>query len=230
MPTIPYHYPRALELEGRHPADAGSWPITVLRLEVGEGLPRPDTSWWFVTFPEGEPIPSTHRPPSEVLWRNFCYRRVRSSLECDRHIALDPGGVTRLAFHLTAAWANPPGGVIPIPCDADQVLPQTHAAALIGRIPDRRQFHFRLLWRDWGDNGTGYMPYEYFDRYVFDCWATYGQPVTFPKKNGVEVKGFSGYTSVHTPLGRHSPETSAGGRGCRTSRCTRRCLLSLAPE
>jgi len=88
---------------------------------------------------------------------------------------LDPDGLTRLAFHLTAAWANPPGGMIPRPSDADRPIPHTQAATFIGRIPDRRLFHFRVKWSDWGDHGTGYMPYEYFDRYVFECWATYGR-------------------------------------------------------
>ena len=175
MRTIPYYYPRALELEGRHPSDAGSWPITLRRLEIGEGLPKPETSWGWVILPEGEPFPSTHRPPPYVLWRNFFYRRIRSSTECDRHLFLDPDGLTHLACHLTAAWANPPGGMIPLPSEADPLLPHTHAAVVIGRIPDRRLFHFRVKWRDWGDHGTGYMPYDYFDRYVFDCWATYGR-------------------------------------------------------
>ncbi len=176
MTIVSYHYLRALELEGRHPSDAGCWPVTVHRLEVGEGLPKPDTSWASITFTEGEPYPPTNRPPPEVLWRNFYYRRIRSSAECDRHLFLDPEGHPRLAFQLTAAWANPPGGMIPPPSDADLLIPHTHAAAIIDRIPDRRLFHFRLKWSDWGDRGTGYMPYEYFDRYVFECWAVYGRP------------------------------------------------------
>ena len=89
---------------------------------------------------------------------------------------LDPMSHPRPAFHLTAAWANPPGGVIPLPSAADPPIPYTHSATFIGRIPDRRLFHFQVKWSDWGDRGTGYMPYEYFDRYVFECWATYGRP------------------------------------------------------
>jgi uncharacterized protein (DUF433 family)/GNAT superfamily N-acetyltransferase len=63
--------------------------------------------------------------------------------------------------------------MIPLPSDADPTIPHTHAASLIGRVPDQRRFQFRLKWSNWGDGGTGYMPYEYFDRYVFDCWAGY---------------------------------------------------------
>ena len=140
--TLPYHYLRALELEGRHPSDAGCWPVTVLRLEIGEGLPKFDTHWAGLTFSESEPFPLTNRPPPEVLWRNFYYRRIRSAAECDRHMLLDPQSLVRIAFHLTAAWANPPGGMIPIPSDADPPIPHTHAARIIERIPDRRLFRF----------------------------------------------------------------------------------------
>ncbi len=174
MRTLPYDYVRALELEGRHPSDAGCWPVTMHRLEVGEGLPQFDTPWALVTFQEGEPFPPTSRPPPEVLWRNFYYRRIRSSGECDHQMLLEPMSRPHPAFHLTAAWANPPGGVIPLPSAADPQIPCTHSARFISRIPDRRLFRFQVKWSDWGDRGTGYMPYEYFDRYVFECWATYG--------------------------------------------------------
>jgi GNAT superfamily N-acetyltransferase len=173
MPTVEYFYPRALELEGRHPADAGCWGQTVLRLVVGEGLPSSDSSWALVTFPEGEPIPPSRRPPPAVLWREFYYRRIRSSAECVRHMLLHPESSVHLAFQLTAAWANPPDGMIPSPSEADPPIPLTHAAILIGCVPDRSLFRFGLKWGDWGDQGTGYMPYEYFDRYAFECWASY---------------------------------------------------------
>ena len=38
MAMIPYHYLRALEIEGRHPQDAGCWLVTKNRLELGEGV------------------------------------------------------------------------------------------------------------------------------------------------------------------------------------------------
>ncbi len=83
----------------------------------------------------------------------------------------------RAAFQLTAAWAKLPGGMIPPPSATDPPIPLTHAAVFIGSFPDRRLLHFQLKWPDWGDHGTGYMPYEYFDRYIFECWAPYGTGV-----------------------------------------------------
>src|SRR5271157_258973 len=111
MPTLSYHYPRDLELEGRHPSDAGCWPLTVQRLEVGEGLPSLSSEYALVTFAEGEPIPPSRRPPPDAIFRNFYYRRIRSSEECDRHMMLERRTFVRPAFQLTAAWADPPGGM-----------------------------------------------------------------------------------------------------------------------
>jgi len=177
MNTISYEYVRALELEGRQPSDVGCWPLTVQRMEIGEGVPRPSSEFALVTFAYGEPIPPSRRPPPDVMFHNFYYRRIRSSEECDRHRMLEPGTVVRPAFHLTAAWADPPGGMIPRPSPTDLVIPHTHSVSLKDRLPDRRLFKFRVKWKDWGEGGFGYMPYDYFDRFVFDCWATYGNGV-----------------------------------------------------
>ena len=173
MHLVEYHYPRGLELEGRHPADAGLWQQTIQRLQVGEGLPPRDSPWGLVQVPEGGPIPPAPRPPSSVMLGIWYYRRIRSAAECARHMDLVHYGNVSVAFQLTAAWANPPSGIIPSPSAADQVLGVTHAARIIRHIPEQRTFHFRLKWKDWGDNGTGYMPYDYFDHYMVESWANY---------------------------------------------------------
>jgi hypothetical protein len=53
--------------------------------------------------------------------------------------------------------------------------------------------------------------------------------MVFPKESGVEVKGGSGCASARTRPGTHTPGPSAGGRGCRTPRRTRRCSPWPAP-
>src|SRR5579871_6841669 len=83
-----YFYLRALEIEGRHPVDAGIWPITARRLVAGEGVAVAPSPWSMVHFPEGSPFPSTRRPPPEVLRpnRSFYYRRIRSAEEAGRFL------------------------------------------------------------------------------------------------------------------------------------------------
>jgi esterase/lipase superfamily enzyme/GNAT superfamily N-acetyltransferase len=55
----------------------------------------------------------------------------------------------------------------------ERPLDDTHFVPVFGYDSKTRRFDFRNRWSDWGDNHMGYLPYEYFDRYVFECWATY---------------------------------------------------------
>ena len=58
MSKVDYTFLRGLELEGRHPEDAGVWGVTAKRLDVGEGFPTPSQSLeWSVEHVEGTPLP-----------------------------------------------------------------------------------------------------------------------------------------------------------------------------
>lgn len=52
-------------------------------------------------------------------------------------------------------------GIIPIPSDSERLL-GGHAIVLAGFDDQKKWFIFRNSWGpDWGDNGYGYIPYEY---------------------------------------------------------------------
>src|SRR5258708_6628125 len=107
MRSLPYHYVRALELEGRHPADAGCWGSTVNRIQVGEGLPFTDSPLSAIPIQDGVPFPNTERPPPEQTWRVFYFRRLRTADECAKYVIYTQNTVNA-AFHLTRAWATAP--------------------------------------------------------------------------------------------------------------------------
>ncbi len=139
-------------------------------------MPHPLSPWNVLAYAKGEPLPPTRRPPPGVMHRHFYYRRIRSSNECAYHMAFRAQSPVQAAFHLTAAWADPPGGMIPRPSSSDKVIPFSHAVFFSKGIPDKRLFEFQNTWSDWGDNGSGFMPHEYFDKYMIECWATYIEP------------------------------------------------------
>lgn len=178
MPTVEYFYLRMLELEGRHPADAGAWAATFHRLMVGEGQPPGDHPAATVEYAEGEPFPPSPRVPSEVTrpGRWFFYQRLRTSTECERYLLAHPDFHTpkpSVNIQLSTDWAAPPGGVIPMP-NARTLLKFTHNVFLWGCRPERRLFLFQNTWgENWGYKGAGTLPYDYFDRYCFDSWAMY---------------------------------------------------------
>ena len=77
-----------------------------------------------------------------------------------------------------------------------QPLPVRHCALRLSLKPTQRsEFEQAIL---------AISP-EQLTRDLRLCRAVGVYLLTFPKKNGAEVKGFSEYTSVHASLGRQSP-------------------------
>jgi len=171
MPLVDWGFLRSLELEGRHPDDAGIWGVTSKRLHVGEGFPE-----WTVEHIEGTPLPPAPELPAYKLrpTRWAFYRRIRTTAECERVIRVRKDG-PMIGLYLFRGWENPPGGVIPLPAPGEEPLPQTHAVHIVDFSESRRQFRFWNNWRDWGNEGHAYLPYEYFDKYVFESWMIYPQ-------------------------------------------------------
>ena len=63
-------------------------------------------------------------------------------------------------------------GLIPIPSGR---ISGGHAILFVGYDDGRRVFKFKNSWgAGWGDNGYGYLPYEFMTRgLVFDVWTVY---------------------------------------------------------
>jgi C1A family cysteine protease len=60
---------------------------------------------------------------------------------------------------------------IPIPGEYDFVL-GGHSVAVVGYSLPKKQFIIKNSFgTDWGDNGYCWMPFEYFEKYVFDMWT-----------------------------------------------------------
>ena len=172
MTSVSYIFLRGLELEGRHPHDVGAWHLTVRRLEIGEGVPQWPDSATMIEFQEGEPYPPTPKLHSSRRERFFYYRRIRSAVDCERHL-LRMAHVVPVCVDLFASWGIPPGGVIPMPKEEAR-LDSTHLVVLVDCFPERREFRFRNSWGEkWGDQGYGILSYDYVDRHVFESWVTY---------------------------------------------------------
>src|SRR5438128_1824173 len=82
-PLANYIYFRALQLEGRFPNDEGAWPITVLRLFCGWGLP-PEEACTPLKLVIGQPFPEPQKFAPFFLkqHRLHYYQRIRSSGDC----------------------------------------------------------------------------------------------------------------------------------------------------
>lgn len=170
----PYSYLRLLELEGRHPEDAGCWSVTVQRLQRGEGILDESEPDFLVAIPDAGVLPSSPIISHDRISsrRTFWYKRIRSASECESLLADNPGiEVGPVALRLTAGWIHPESGYISSPQLGEPLIDITHAVKIFNRVSGRRLFVFANSWGvEWGYGGFGKLPYDYFDRYVFECW------------------------------------------------------------
>lgn len=139
------------------------------RVWKGWGSP-PATAWTYdsdSTWPPKEP----DNIDLDLLARAnrlLGYLRVRTSLEC-KQLILGKSGV-ELAVEITRSWFNAPNGLIPMPSPSDKII-GSHAFHVLGYDNNKRLFKFVNSWGiSWGDEGCGYLPYDYFDKYVVECW------------------------------------------------------------
>lgn len=173
MSMLHHSYLRCLELEGTHPNDAGSWQVTILRLQSGEGIASYGDRRSGIDHPPDTPLPPAPKVPDSVprLPQPLFYRRIRSLPEVERFV--QRVSATGFSLEIFTSWADPPGGIIPMPSPDEVPYEHTHYVSVIKCDAMTRSFTFQVRWRGWGDDSKGYLPYDYFDRFVFECWGAY---------------------------------------------------------
>lgn len=183
MSTVPYIYSRALELEGRHPEDAGAWLVTVKRIEIGEGYPSYDDLESRLEVRAGEGAPRTPRVHRSRLIRNRStyYRRLHNAEECTRFLRFPNDGVA-VSLDLFSGWIDPPDGIIPFPSKGERSL-GSHVVSLLEYKSNTGMLIFPNSWgTSWGHNGYGQFSYDYLDNYAFECYGVYRSPNFIQKK------------------------------------------------
>src|SRR5262245_55676559 len=146
MTKVPYSYIRSLELEGRHPHDAGCWGVTGARLSMGEGLPL----GLHIDVADGAPLPPTTRPTPRELIQSSFYRRIRNAHDCVSYLRHTPA--LPIELRLFKGWENPSGGRIRLPQPGEEELPISHSVLLLDVHKQARLIEFENWWGgDWGD-------------------------------------------------------------------------------
>jgi hypothetical protein len=78
-------------------------------------------------------------------------------------------GITLYERFITSAVAKT--GIIPVPTDKEQVV-GGHAIVIVGYDDETRRLRFVNSWgTGWGDQGFGYLPYEYAEKYLSEAWT-----------------------------------------------------------
>ena len=63
-------------------------------------------------------------------------------------------------------------GLVPMPGKKERSL-GGHAICAVGYNDRRRHVKFKNSWSDkWGQNGYGFLPYVYINKYMMDAWSS----------------------------------------------------------
>lgn len=150
----------------------GSHCLTAARVRAGWGC----VAYWRWPYPRrGKGTwPPTEPPGLDALARYnrvFSHFRVRSLY--DARACLSRAGVFEFSLPMTRAWRAAPNGLIPMPTNDGEFVEQ-HAVTAAGYDDRTRLIKFVNNWGiHWGDNGIGYLPYEYFETYLSDAWFSW---------------------------------------------------------
>jgi len=109
---------------------------------------------------------------AKILEGNTHTEKLKSLNECKQMISNGYGLVAGFVC-FTNIWSSV-GGVIPLPSGT---VIGGHAIFLCGYDEVNQRFKFKNSWsRSWGDQGYGYLPYEYLlQGYMWDIWTVFQQ-------------------------------------------------------
>lgn len=169
-----YLYVRGRQLEGTFNADPdiGMWPVTANRVLYGLGTP-PEEDWPYIkSAAEWPPADKPELDKVAKERRILFYHRIRTVAECRK--ALQNLHPVSAAFDITKQWFDAPSGKIQIPDSAAEVV-GSHGLCIDGFEDESQQLHFSNSWgAEWGDNGRGTLPYDYFGTQLVSAWVFAG--------------------------------------------------------
>jgi len=69
-------------------------------------------------------------------------------------------------------------GIVSYPADSNEIY-GGHAVCAVGYNDETKLIKFRNSWgKSWGENGYGYLPYDYVEDFLWDAWASKDLSVT----------------------------------------------------
>lgn len=184
-----YNFVRSRQLEGTYsqgPA-VGAWIVTSMRIMRGWGSP-PESAWPYSVkrWPPLEP------PGMDALAKEsrvLAYQRVRSTVEC--RVALASTHPVCAAFDITEQWFSAINGMIEMPGSGGGSV-GSHAVVMVGYDDNSGLFTFQNSWgAQWGDQGYGYLNYDFFDRYFSEAWVMnnlYEGPRSSDQQGNLEIR------------------------------------------
>ena len=146
----------------------------VQKSEFGLLRSRVFEDWRCQWLHERDPATLAPQEPASISVAAYRYQRLlvisylHNVNECKVSIAFMNGAI--FGAEITNSWFNAPNGIIPMPNPNDEII-GSHVVCLTGYNDHKGMFKFINSWgSSWGDKGYGYFPYEFFEKYLIECW------------------------------------------------------------
>ena len=124
--------------------------------------------WPYASGPKS--TPKKMAKPNARKFRVKAYARILNLN--DLRLSLAGKGPVVLGVEVFSGMLRTKTGVVPLP-KKGEISIGGHAIAAVGYDDEERVIKFKNSWSiKWGQNGYGYLPYAYIERYMLDAWSS----------------------------------------------------------
>jgi ribosomal protein S18 acetylase RimI-like enzyme len=103
--------------------------------------------------------------------RSRAYERLFSMIDIKKALIISKLAGVVLSFKVFEGIYDAPKGLVPLPSTGETSI-GGHCVRVTGYDDNQQTLVFANSWgREWGDNGMGYLPYCYLEKYTLECWA-----------------------------------------------------------
>lgn len=151
------------------PDTEGTYPRIAMKMLLKYGT-SPESFWPYKPHQADKPKPGAGK--AAIKYRVKAYARIKTILEMKRSLVVN--GPFLAGVDVYESWFTKNAdktGVIPMPKKKDQYQ-GGHAICIIGYDDPKKLFKFKNSWgNSWGDEGYGYLGYDYLKQYCVDAWS-----------------------------------------------------------
>lgn len=199
-----YSFVRSLQLEGTPLAEQEKGVSLYTAARVAKMFGNVTRDIWPYDPTTWPPIEPEDLDKKAAPYRIHHYLRVRNEREIKGTLANRTPVLLSVPYF--AQWGSTANGVIEFPCQ-NEIPIGMHAVLVIGYRDDNQYFHFQNSWgTKWGDNGFGWLPYGYFDRYgveavaLSELTAQYVPQRFLERSRGIEINEWGLPTPFRTVI------------------------------
>lgn len=149
---------------------------TAMKVLKNFGIPK-ESAWPYTDNKENKGEPDSWAYMT-AKWKLISqYRRITNVLQLKESLASN-GPVVAGVMVFPEFYSVGDDGIVSDPQYDSQVL-GGHAILVCGYDDNKELFEFKNSWSSsWGDNGFGYLSYNFIRKYTMDIWAAFDKNVT----------------------------------------------------